>query len=104
MEIESYQVCSCGALTFNMSNGSSYSVQKRNLKKFFPDLDLRTLKGKKMQDCFCCNHCVNHYGLDLCGCGSGEPFGKCENGFEECKIPMQLLGSYDRVRADDALI
>lgn len=48
---------------------------------------------------FCCDHCVNHFGLDLCGCGSGNPFGKCDEYLPECSIPMQSVGEYDRVRA-----
>jgi hypothetical protein len=37
---------------------------------------------------FCCNHCVNHYGIDICGCGSGQPVGKCDNDFDECIAGM----------------
>jgi len=40
-----------------------------------------------------CNYCVNHWGIDLCGCGSGEKVGECDNDFQEClnNIPMQSL-------------
>jgi len=40
-----------------------------------------------------CNHCVNNYGIDLCGCGSGEPVGECDGDFEACKSgsPSQSL-------------
>jgi hypothetical protein len=31
-----------------------------------------------------CNHCVNHWGLDLCKCGSGDPVGSCE--WEDCEF------------------
>lgn len=48
------------------------------------------------------DHCVNHYGLDLCGCGSGNPFGKCDEYLPECSIPMQSVGEYDHVTAPDA--
>jgi hypothetical protein len=24
-----------------------------------------------------CNYCVNHWGIDLCACGSGEHYTKC---------------------------
>ena len=96
MEILSYTKCSCGAITIETDCGE-YSCKMENLKKFFPGIDLR--KIHKYQDTFCCNHCVNHYGLDLCGCGSGEDFGECENDFEECNRPMQVIGEYSRVIA-----
>ena len=49
-----------------------------------------------------CRILVNHYGLDLCGCGSGNPFGKCDEYLPECSIPMQSVGEYDHVTAPDA--
>ena len=97
----SYFKCSCGAVTVEV-DGSTYSVKRSRLKEFFPDLDLR--KCRKYSDVFCCDHCVNHYGLDLCGCGSGEPFGKCDNGLPECLMPMQAVGLYTAVRGANAFI
>lgn len=94
----SYFKCSCGAVTVEV-DGSTYSVKRSRLKEFFPDLDLR--KCRKYSDVFCCDHCVNHYGLDLCGCGSGEPFGKCESGLPECGFPMQKVGEYSFVQSSD---
>lgn len=40
-----------------------------------------------------CDHCVNHYGIDVCGCGSGQPVGKCKNNYEHCraKQPSQNI-------------
>ena len=38
------------------------------------------------------NHCVNHYGLDLCACGSGESPEECTAGFDECGNPYETLG------------
>jgi len=65
-----YSKCKCGAITFYADNRSeAYSVFLKNRKKFFPDADLRTLK--RLPESFCCDHCVNHYGVDLCDCGSG---------------------------------
>ncbi len=101
-EIENYQKCSCGAITLFMENGEAYSCKQKNLRKFFPSIDLR--KIERLPESYCCNHCVNHYGLDLCGCGSGEEFGKCDEGFDSCKQPMQVVGQYTRVCAADAWI
>lgn len=94
MTITGYSRCQCGAITIITDQGD-YSCKARNLSKFFPDTDLRKLK--RFHETFACNHCVNHYGLDLCGYGSGEPFGKCDNSFEACAVPMQVAGAYTRV-------
>ena len=75
MILKGYSKCDCGAITI-YTDKMSYSCYQKNLKKFFPGIDLRKLV--RYPQSFCCDHCVNHYGLDLCGCGSGNPFGKCD--------------------------
>lgn len=95
MIITSYSKCDCGAITLYTENGETYSCKQKNLKKFFPNIDLR--KIERLQESYCCDHCVNHYGLDLCGCGSDEEFGKCDNDLDECKYPMQVIGAYSRI-------
>ena len=95
MQIVEYTKCVCGAITLFGDDGRSYSVSAKNLKRFLPSLDLRKVKrlyiaGRDMT--VCCDHCVNHFGLDLCACGSGEPFETCKGGFEECGKPMHILG------------
>lgn len=103
MFIEYYRKCSCGAITLYLSdNKTSYSCQQNKIKNFIPDLDLR--KIKRLKDSYMCNHCVNHYGLDLCGCGSGEEFGKCINDFSECNFPMQKFGKYDKIISSNAWV
>ena len=96
----SYSRCACGAITVNTDAGD-YSCLSYRRKKLFPGLDLRRIP--RLPDTYNCNHCVNHNGLDLCGCGSGNQFGHCDGGFEECEKPMQVLGEYTRVRAGDAI-
>ena len=98
MEYLSYRRCACGAITISTDVGT-YSCFSRNRKKFFPGLDLRRIP--RLQTTDACDHCVNHYGLDLCGCGSGNLFGHCDGGLKECKAPMQVIGGYERVQADD---
>lgn len=99
-EPKGYFKCSCGAITIVMDDGNEYSCKQTNLRKYFPNIDLRKLT--KYQETYCCNHCANRYGLDLCGCGSGEEYGRCENGLEECDRPMQVIGKYTRVVASNA--
>ena len=96
MDIINYSMCQCGAITL-YTEDSNYSVLRKNLKQFI-NIDLRNYKSKMLPKTYCCNHCVNHFGLDLCGCGSGEYFGLCENQYEECKVPMQILGEYNYVK------
>lgn len=94
-----YTTCTCGAVTLRTDYGT-YSCARRNLKEYFPRLDLRRV-ARGGPEMYCCNHCVNHYGLDLCG--SGECFGHCDNDCIECKKPMQVIGEYERVLAKDSL-
>ena len=100
MNITSYSKCCCGAITLYTDSGESYSCKQKNLRKFVPYIDLRKLE--RLSESYCCDHCVNHYGLDLCGCGSGEDYGKCDNEYDECEQPMQVLGGYTRVVAADS--
>lgn len=97
-----YQKCACGAVTVYIEGDVSYSCKQKKIKKYIPGLDLR--REHRLQPSYCCNHCVNHYGLDLCACGSGEPYETCDGGTEYCGKPMQVYGKYSRVAADDAWI
>lgn len=75
--------CKCGAVTVEIE-GESYSMPRKEFRSRFPGK--RTQRGRTTG---CCNYCVNHWGTDLCGCGSGEKFGKCGNGLSECKHAAQ---------------
>ena len=96
-----YNKCQCGAITIETAAGT-YSCKASEFKKFFPNVDLRRCKAAKgPREWSCCNHCVNHYGLDLCSCGSGEKVGQCDCGSPE---PMQKYGEYESVCAADSLL
>ena len=101
MSYERYSRCACGAITVTV-DGQDYSCLSSQRKKFFPGLDLR--KIPRLGITCSCNHCVNHYGLGLCGCGSGNQFGHCDGGFDACKVPMQKLGEYTSVTDGDSWI
>lgn len=88
MEITSYNRCFCGAITFETPYGTFSTKQA---KKMLPNIDLRRLKAQRRETTCYCDYCANHWGLELCGCGSGELFGQCSNGYEACSRPSQSL-------------
>jgi len=75
--------CSCGAITIQYTNDEgeqvNISMKRKKFNELFPETKLQS--GLYTN----CNHCVNHWGIDLCGCGSGKPVGKCNEGYHECK-------------------
>ena len=94
--IESYSICSCGAVTIYFEDGASNSMYKSTKKKL--GIDLR--KYKKLTNTYCCDHCVNHWGIDLCECGSGERVGKCscgsQNAHDEFGAKFDSFGAISR--------
>ena len=92
-DIISYHKCTCGAITIETIDGI-YSCKESFFELLFPNVDLRKCRGAKGKDWHTCNHCKNHYGLDLCSCGSGERVGKCSCGSTK---PMQEYGKYEVV-------
>lgn len=91
--------CSCGAITIDLDDGSQYSCEKKDVKKYFPNLDFRKLQSKKNGCVWSnCNYCINGWGLDLCSCGSGEKVEECNCGSH---TPMQVVNEYDKVCAQN---
>lgn len=88
MKPDLIQKCACGALTVEIE-GNSYSMSSETFDKTFPDL----FSGDYGINWGNCNHCINHWGIDLCGCGSGEEFGECDNEMEGCDRPAQAIES-----------
>lgn len=58
---------------FRFDNGASNSMFWETFEK----LDLDTGDATWLHQSYCCNHCVNHWGIDLCECGSGARVGEC---------------------------
>lgn len=75
--------CQCGAITVETGSGDNYSMLRNDFLKLCPG---RPVPKQTMSTC---NYCVNHWGIGLCGCGSGEPYGKCDNELPECNRPAQ---------------
>ena len=83
MEAEYIQECICGAVTVTFANGATNSMSRETFNKL-------GITGEHSPHAFCnCNHCVNHWGIDLCQCGSGQPVSKCKCGSNE---PSEELG------------
>jgi len=80
--------CACGAITVATREFSN-SMRPATFKREFPDLAM-----PRKATWSCCNHCVNHWGIDLCGCGCGQKVGRCNGGFRQCRsnIPAQEKG------------
>jgi len=91
MEITDVYKCSgCNAVTIEgISDEGEQFSNSMKLKAF-----RENFKGIRIKRTLAsCNYCVNHWGVDLCGCGSGQKVGKCKNDYYECqnKIPAQQL-------------
>lgn len=83
MIVDYIQECDCGAITVDFPDGASNSMSRATF-------DSIGFEGEWAEGKFChCNHCVNHWGIDLCECGSGEPVGQCECG---SSLASQILG------------
>lgn len=78
-KIEYIQKCKCGAVTISFDNGASNSMFWETFEK----LDLDAGDATWLHQSCCCNHCVNHWGIDLCECGSGARVGECECGSQK---------------------
>lgn len=105
--IEGISLCSCGAVTIYFQDSCSINCKKDNMPKYLGvtyDFIAQLAWVEIFQDTFACNHCVNHYGVDLCACGSGEEVGKCEGDFVDyCGTPIQSLNG-DIKKAEDSWI
>lgn len=86
-------ICVCGAVTFEREQDVSWSANLENAPCFFPELpsEFFDVMHRFVGEYSNCNHCVNHWGLDLCACGSGEDPETCEGGFPECGLCSQYV-------------
>lgn len=94
-EIEHIGLCQCGAITVTIE-GERYSMTPEYFEKRYGF----TINGSVWSNC---NSCVNHWSVEMCACGSGEPYNECNEGLDECGEPMQIIGGHTHVRAKDAL-
>lgn len=83
LKAEYIQECRCGAVTVFFPGGVSNSMTRATFEALHIEGEWAPTKA------YNCNHCVNHRGIDLCECGSGEPVGKCSCGMT---TPSEKLG------------
>lgn len=92
-KITHIQKCQCGAVTVWYDNEASNSMFNETFEK----LNLDVTGAESLPNSFCCDHCVNHWGIDLCECGSGERVGECSCGSD---TPHDSIGvKFDSISA-----
>jgi len=74
-------VCECGYVKIK---GIATPVHRRMLSKY------SKIIVPRKADWSGCDACVNGYGFDMCGCGSGERFDRCKEGTDYCGAPMAI--------------
>lgn len=91
-DISWFSRCECGAITIEFNGDDTFYCEEENFGYFFPDLSLNEIDQNddiaNDQLYTQCNHCVNHWGLDLCQCGSGEDPEECTEC--ESRTPWQI--------------
>lgn len=90
-EIVEIRECNCGAITVMFEDGMNCSMKRETLYDLVKYGVVKTDVEIGHNKLWYCNHCVNNWGIDLCGCGSGEPIGKCEEcGFPEMEMEEEF--------------
>ena len=80
--------CSCGAIYIYIDNvRESFSMCEDTFIRCFSEFAVNIQDDKFLH----CDHCVNHWGVDLCACGSGELVGECQEGLSMCNKPHQNI-------------
>lgn len=92
-QIIGYSKCQCGAITLYFENGASNSMYQDT----FDSLGIDLTGVEKYTDTYYCDHCVNHWGIDLCECGSGMRVGECDCGsnkaHDELGVKFDSIGA-----------
>jgi hypothetical protein len=88
------QKCDCGAITVSNAVEEEHEFSNSMTQETFNELfkDNTEFDIEWLQETYNCNHCVNHWGLDLCKCGSGDPVGECE--WEDCEEHGETMETF----------
>ena len=85
--------CSCGA--YGIDDGTKEVKFAYGLENFnkYTGLNLTESDFEKCPIEYGCNHCVNHWGMDICQCGSGESVADCDC---QCGLPSQTYNKKEK--------
>ena len=83
--ITQYQRCNCGAITLWFEGNRIGNAMYQDT---FDKLGLDLSGAEQLPNSYCCDHCVNHWGIDLCECGSGERVGECDCGCNNARYEL----------------
>jgi hypothetical protein len=86
--------CNCGAVTIsNNEDHTQVSMPMLDYKIELRPLLVESLIDDDFDPTHNCNYCVNHWGTDLCACGSGKHPEDCEDSpqYEDCGQPYYLF-------------
>lgn len=96
--IKSASRCTCRAITVTI-DGVNYSMSRAFFNKLFVAYRRKITEIPTNG----CDYCVNHWGIDLCACGSGKKYWKCKEGYKVCGRPMQSIEKgYNKIIAIDS--
>lgn len=82
-KIIQYQKCKCGAITLFFENGTNSPMSQETFDKISQEYGIDLNEIEELPKSYCCDHCVNHWGIDLCECGSGCKVGECDCGSDK---------------------
>jgi hypothetical protein len=74
-------VCKCGYVKFR---GIATPIPRALVTRY------AGVVVRRKVDWIQCDACVNGYGFDSCGCGSGERYDRCKGGTEYCGAPNAI--------------
>ena len=93
-KLKLYTCKSCGAV--GIDDGTGEVKWAGNLEVFNKITGLNITKKdlkNALLSYYGCDYCINHWGMDLCQCGSGEKVNECACG---CGLPSQTYKKEER--------
>lgn len=92
-KIKEVDLCECGAVTLEVCLIGEQKPTRFSMKRETFDENLGHLDIDLGETCtfHCCDHCVSHWGVDICACGSGQDYEECDAGLSECGSPFQSI-------------
>ena len=85
--------CSCGAYGIDDNTDEIKWACSLSSLNNITKLNLSESDFNNIEKSYICDYCINHYGLDICKCGSGEKVNECSC---HCNLPSQTYKQYER--------